>query len=222
MTSDRLSKGIKEFLLSKEPDYFYVGASFLLVLVLVTRMVRSMLEGWSAIYDITFNAYGVVVYAVAAVLFFRRVVPKRIAALKDNIIPFLSFVSPAAMIFLGGYVPLVASFPIVSILLYITGCGLAVASFLSLGKGFGVLPAIRRVATGGPYRYIRHPAYLGEGLYAIGIMLFRVNWMTGFILVVTIVLGLMRILIEERVLSRSPEYRRYRKSTRYRLIPGLW
>jgi protein-S-isoprenylcysteine O-methyltransferase Ste14 len=126
------------------------------------------------------------------------------------------------MIFLGGYVPPSASFPLVSVLLYIIGCGLAVASFLSLGKGFGVLPALRQVTTSGPYRYIRHPAYLGEGLYAIGIMLFRVNWMTGFILVVTIVLAIMRIIIEERVLSKSSEYKKYCKRTRYRLIPGIW
>lgn len=76
----------------------------------------------------------------------------------------------------------------------------------------------------GPFAVIRHPAYAGAYLLAIGIGLFMSVWV-GLILTVT-VLGVAyqyRIVHEERALEdRFGEvYRTYRKKTR-RMISRIW
>src|SRR5581483_4368328 len=49
---------------------------------------------------------------------------------------------------------------IVSSALLVVGLLLSIVSIASLGRCFGVFPEARGLATGGPYRWIRHPLYL--------------------------------------------------------------
>lgn len=53
------------------------------------------------------------------------------------------------------------------------GCGalLATVSFFALGQNFAILPQLRNVTTGGLYRLVRHPAYLGEILMLLACLL---------------------------------------------------
>jgi protein-S-isoprenylcysteine O-methyltransferase Ste14 len=79
------------------------------------------------------------------------------------------------------------------------------------------------VATGGPYRFVRHPGYVGFVLGNIaGALVLGSRWalvpalLTGVLLVV-------RTALEDRTLQRElPGYREYAASVRYRLVPGLW
>ena len=103
-----------------------------------------------------------------------------------------------------------------------TGALLSVSAFLALGKCFGILPAVRGVVVRGPYRLVRHPAYLGEVLIVLGF-----NWESsspihGVILMALVGALILRIKAEERLLSSDDRYRAYRKQTRYRLIPLFW
>jgi protein-S-isoprenylcysteine O-methyltransferase Ste14 len=79
-----------------------------------------------------------------------------------------------------------------------------------------------RIVESGPYRVVRHPAYLGMIVANIGVVIFFFNPVTLalflFLLAPAIVL---RILIEERTLYRMEGYGAY-AARRKRLMPGVW
>ena len=74
----------------------------------------------------------------------------------------------------------------------------------------------------GPYRWLRHPIYLGWML-----MVFGVPHMTGTRLVFAVVSSLYLVVaipLEERSLVEAlgPTYRDYQRRVRWRLMPGVW
>lgn len=79
------------------------------------------------------------------------------------------------------------------------------------------------VATGGPYRYVRHPGYAG-GLIAwlVAPVMFGSLWAfipAGVVVCATIV----RTALEDKsLLEELNGYRDYAQQVRYRLVPGLW
>ncbi len=106
--------------------------------------------------------------------------------------------------------------------LFATGGTLAAASFVFLGRSFAILPALRGVVTGGPYRLVRHPAYLGELAMVAACLLARPWWATALAAAAAVPLVLLRIRFEERLLARDPRHADYARRTRFRLLPGLW
>jgi protein-S-isoprenylcysteine O-methyltransferase Ste14 len=112
--------------------------------------------------------------------------------------------------------------PTVGLYLVTVAAGLSLASLLTLGRGFGLRPALRRLATTGPYRLVRHPIYLAYVLADVGYNL--TEWARGSVLVMLVGWASLvyRIQAEERILSQDAAWTDYRASTRYRLIPGLW
>jgi len=220
--SNTFSDKVSTVFLSKEIDYVYVGVSVCLIVVYFLRIVMPLVRGTADLYASVFNAYGLVIYIVTGVLFFVRGPLKKFGGLKDMVVPLISFVAPGMMTLLGAYVKAAYSYPFIAIPLFIAGLALTVTSFGYLGHGFGVFPALRNVTTRGPYRVIRHPAYLGETIYLIGILIHHINWLTAILFLVAMAATVVRITIEERIMSTSPEYRQYRKRTRYRLVPGVW
>ncbi len=93
---------------------------------------------------------------------------------------------------------------------------------LYLGNRFGLLPANRGIVDSGPYRIVRHPIYFGYLIGHVGFLLSAFSLRN--VLVFTLLYGLQiaRLLEEEKVLSRSDEYRQYRAQVRYRLVPGVF
>jgi Phospholipid methyltransferase len=57
--------------------------------------------------------------------------------------------------------------------LFVSGALLSLVSFAALGKSFGILPGMRGIVTHGPYRCLRHPAYLAELLMVLAACLSR-------------------------------------------------
>lgn len=104
------------------------------------------------------------------------------------------------------------------------GSGLfAVVSLLSLGRCFGLLPAVRGVATRGTYRFVRHPAYAGElGMVAACALASPRPIWAWIAAAAAAVLIALRIRVEEALLSEVAEYRAYAGRVRYRLMPGIW
>jgi protein-S-isoprenylcysteine O-methyltransferase Ste14 len=94
-------------------------------------------------------------------------------------------------------------------------------STLALGCCFGVLPEARGLVTGGPYRLVRHPLYLGELGTCGGLVIASPSGRNVFAAVVFALAQAARMLMEERELTRQfPEYRAYAARTP-RLIPVL-
>ena len=90
-----------------------------------------------------------------------------------------------------------------------------------LGKAFSIMPEARRLVTGGPYAWARHPLYTVEMITICGTALqFQAPWSWAIALVVVVLLWI-RSHYEEQVLAESfPEYGAYRARTK-RFIPGV-
>jgi protein-S-isoprenylcysteine O-methyltransferase Ste14 len=99
---------------------------------------------------------------------------------------------------------------------------LSLASLLTIGRRFGVRPASRTLATGGPYRIVRHPMYLAYVLADIGYNLQEWNIGTLLLVIAGWVSLFYRIHAEERVLMRDEGWPAYAFSVRHRIIPGVW
>ena len=80
-----------------------------------------------------------------------------------------------------------------------------------------------QVITNGPYRFIRHPMYLGAILYVLCIpMVLDSIWsfIPSFLIVV---LFIIRTALEDHTLiEKLPGYKEYTKNVQYRLIPFVW
>jgi protein-S-isoprenylcysteine O-methyltransferase Ste14 len=90
-----------------------------------------------------------------------------------------------------------------------------------LGKSFSIMPEARKLVTGGPYAYARHPLYTVEMITITGTALqFAAPWSWLVALVVVLLLWI-RSHYEEQVLEEAyPEYGAYRQRTK-RFIPGV-
>lgn len=96
---------------------------------------------------------------------------------------------------------------------FLTGLGSCASFFVlsRLGKSFSVVPEARRLVTGGPYAFARHPLYAAEIVTVFGLMLqYRQPYAT-VIGVAVIALQATRTVFEERVLGEAfPEYADYK------------
>jgi len=79
------------------------------------------------------------------------------------------------------------------------------------------------VVTGGPYHYVRHPAYAGALLTLLSVPILLASWWVLLIGVVDACLMIMRTALEDRtLLAELPGYLEYALQVRQRLVPGLW
>jgi protein-S-isoprenylcysteine O-methyltransferase Ste14 len=75
----------------------------------------------------------------------------------------------------------------------------------------------------GPYRFVRHPGYIGSMLPLFGIVLALDSVWTLIPAVVAIIIGVIRTALEDQTLQEElPGYRDYTQRVRYRLIPGIY
>ena len=109
--------------------------------------------------------------------------------------------------------------PIVLTILALLGYGLIFWSLLSLGRRFGIAPADRGLVTSGPYKFVRHPIYLGELLFR-GALLIGAAPISGAVaLIVLLMVQILRIAREEKIISGYVEYA---SQVRWRLIPFIF
>jgi len=80
-----------------------------------------------------------------------------------------------------------------------------------------------QVVTSGPYRYVRHPMYVGTIFFGLCMPLFLGSWWTFVPCSLIVVIFTIRTALEDRTLRKElPEYVEYAQRVRYRLLPGVW
>jgi protein-S-isoprenylcysteine O-methyltransferase Ste14 len=90
-------------------------------------------------------------------------------------------------------------------------------SLISLGKRFGIAPADRGLIDTGPYRFVRHPMYLGELVLRLALAVGSVEALIWLPFMLS--LQILRLMREERIISG---YAGYVKTVRWRLIPFIF
>lgn len=112
--------------------------------------------------------------------------------------------------------------PVWVVTLFGIGAVVTLISFLTLGRSFGVLPAARQSVTGGPYRCVRHPAYVGQ-LLMLAACGFSSSMIAGLAVPLLVIpLFVLRIHAEEQLLDNWADYRDYRQRVRWRMCPLVW
>ncbi len=79
------------------------------------------------------------------------------------------------------------------------------------------------VCTSGPYRFVRHPGYLGVLLQAVGAPLLLASWWALIPGMLAAGAMIARTVFEDRTLQADlAGYSDYANIVKYRLIPGIW
>jgi protein-S-isoprenylcysteine O-methyltransferase Ste14 len=133
-----------------------------------------------------------------------------------------AYTYPYAQVIYLRWSPGHVAWPAVGLVLVALAAGLSLVSLLTMGRLFGVRPALRGLVTSGPYRFIRHPMYLSYVLADIGYNLQEWNFVTLLLVLVGWISLVYRIHAEERVISQHAGWPAYVVLARYRLFPGIW
>lgn len=97
----------------------------------------------------------------------------------------------------------------------------------------------RGIVSWGPYRYVRHPGYLGKNLFWLMTLLpafvpntagAQFSWLNYWLSCLCVLCGFLcwgtvyflRAVTEERFLGRDPEYAAYCQRVKWRFIPGVY
>ncbi|MFP4098704.1 MAG: methyltransferase family protein [Alphaproteobacteria bacterium] len=102
------------------------------------------------------------------------------------------------------------------------GMIMSIASIISLNISFAVVPAERKIKKKGLYKLVRHPIYLSYFISLTCMVLQNFSVLNVAILLIFYAAETYRLTAEERILSKNPEYQRYKERVRYRLIPFVW
>jgi len=80
-----------------------------------------------------------------------------------------------------------------------------------------------KVCTTGPYRFVRHPMYVGVIFAIICIPLSLGSYYALILSALNIILFILRTALEDKTLREElPGYNEYAQKVRYRLFPGIW
>jgi protein-S-isoprenylcysteine O-methyltransferase Ste14 len=134
----------------------------------------------------------------------------------------IAYLYPYAQVIYLRWSPGYVVSPAAGLVLVTLAAGLSLVSLLTMGRLFGVRPALRGLVTSGPYRFVRHPMYLSYILGDIGYNLQEWNFVTLLLVLIGWMSLVYRIYAEERVLSQHAEWPTYIVLARYRLFPGIW
>lgn len=102
------------------------------------------------------------------------------------------------------------------------GMGVALWAMASLRRSFSLTPQARRLASTGPYRFMRHPLYLGEALNIVGIAVGVGSLTVVVAAIVVVICEVARASLEEGFLRGTfPDYDNVFAGVAH-IFPGIW
>lgn len=125
---------------------------------------------------------------------------------------------------LAAVLPLAAPYheqvPTVLLFVGVSGYALVLWSLLTLGARFGIAPADRGLVAYGPYRFVRHPMYLGELVLRLALVSTSPQPIPAAgLFIVLAAIQVLRAIREEHIISGYPGYA---LQVRFRFVPGVW
>jgi protein-S-isoprenylcysteine O-methyltransferase Ste14 len=189
----------------------------LLIFWLAALFLSSMLH--------SFNAHPyVLLLAISECLPVLLVMIRRSGSVTREVYPFLlALIGTAAPLLVrpmqnhADFVPIAVIAGIMT-----AGVFINVSAKVALWRSFGLAPANRGVRAGGPYRFIRHPMYLGYVVTQAGFLLANPSIANLAIYPLAWTAQLLRIREEEKFLLEDDTYRELAQRVRFRLIPGVY
>lgn len=110
---------------------------------------------------------------------------------------------------------------------FVLGMGLATWA-MAANNFFSLVVRIQKdrghtVVSSGPYRFVRHPGYVGGMLFTLGTPLLLGSCWALIPAGVSAALMAVRTVLEDTTLQEELEgYREYAQRVRFRLVPGVW
>jgi len=97
-----------------------------------------------------------------------------------------------------------------------------ILALISLGRSFGIVPAVREIKTDGLYKIIRHPMYLSDILFKTPIVLKYFNLYNVLIYTISVFMYVLRARYEEQLLATYNSYKDYLQKVKFRFIPFIY
>jgi protein-S-isoprenylcysteine O-methyltransferase Ste14 len=111
---------------------------------------------------------------------------------------------------------------LVTVALTAAGLLIVIGGKVSLGRSFGLMPANRGVVSGGLYRFVRHPIYLGYLITHVGFVMANPTFWNILTLLAADAALVVRAVCEEQTLAHDAAYRAYQSRVRWRVLPGVF
>lgn len=202
-------------------------------LFFIPAMVRRIIDIHQTFDGPDFSAVDIISLAsdFASFLFFGMIIvvtTTRLPPIRsaDSAEPFVTAMAGTFILGLISYLPpameITLSVRLTAMAFMIVGFLASIYVLLWLGRAFSIMPEARTLVTTGPYAIVRHPLYLTEELFVIGIIILQPSIWSVLLGIFHWGLQLRRMANEERILSAAfANYAEFARGVP-RVIPSIF